>query len=245
MRSALLLFGNPSTFEFCFPSAKTHILDVYHPDVFLCTNDEKEKMLELYHPVKHYIESQEAILEHAKELRRNKFGEWKYDLLKDKDLSSTFKSLACNQLKDNYEFINLFRYDVVMGGRFDVKYSYIQPIGEVKESVFYIPQVDARLESPKNGLTYFGYSAQFFWCSSATADKIFGQTLFGERDYVKEMDFQVNDEPERLLKFVCDANGIHPEYVDVKMMIIKGTSDKPLAFDFGSLDRFPEYKGEA
>lgn len=61
---------------------------------------------------------------------------------------------------------------------------------------------------------------------------------------MRESGFKVNDEPEKLLKYVCDAKGIKREFVNIGMQIIKGDSINPLAHDFGSLERYPEYLGK-
>jgi hypothetical protein len=240
VRIAFLLSGSPRTFRFCFPSVKKHILDVYNPDVFICT--ESAEVLDLYNPIWYDIRPQSMINKEALELRISKFGVPKYDLLKEKDLSATWKSLRVGQLKREIEHKLGFKYDVILNGRFDVKYLHVDPIGEVKENTIYIPKIDAHQQPiGADGLLYKGYSMQLSWFTSKTADILLGNAFFGKRDYVKESGFQVNDEPEKLLKYMCDQHGIKPEYVNMNMMIIKGTNEKPLAHDFGSLERFPEY----
>jgi hypothetical protein len=235
VKVAFLLYGCPRTYEFCFPSVKKHILDVYDPDVFICTDSEEEGMNK-YNPVFLEIRPEYEILGDAKRLRA-RFGE---SQVKNRELSSSWKVLQCTLAKKRYEHINNFIYDVVLFGRFDAKYLYIQPIESPQENTIYIPQVDARQEAPKNGLTYNGYSAQLFWCSSQVAD-IMGTSYYAERNYTGELKVEMNDEPERVFKYVCDENHICPQYVDIKFMIIKGTSDHPLAFDFKTLERYPEY----
>ncbi len=242
MRVAFLLTGNAQTYEFCFPSTKKHILDVYNPDVFLCTNTECVKTVELYHPKDYAILSSEFIIGEAIWFRTAKHGIPKYDLLKEKDLEANWKVLHCNMMKQSSELSSNFKYDVVIVGRFDVKYCYIQPIEKVEENVLYIPFKDAHQQFPgADGLTYKGYSNQLCWMTSKTADNLIGETLFGDVDYVRESGFKVNDEPEKLLKYVCDAKGIRRQFVNIGAMIIKGTSIEPLAHDFGSMERYPEY----
>jgi peroxiredoxin family protein len=143
MRTAFLLTGNSQTYEYCFPSTKKHILDVYHPDVFLCTNEGHDKILSLYQPQDYCILPGEFILSMAMKLRVQKHGVPKYDLLKAKDLEANWKVRWCNLAKQQVEWSNDFRYDAVLVGRFDVKYCYVQPIEEVEESVIYIPMKDA------------------------------------------------------------------------------------------------------
>ena len=241
MRIAFLLSGQPRTFEFCYSSVKNLIMDVYHPDIFICSDEQRDKLIELYHPVGIDVRPQEEILDVA--LRQRKHLEIPGDdVIKERDYSTIWKSLRCGQMMWKYEEENGFRYDVVMMGRFDVKYLYIQPIEPVPDDIICIPKVDARLESPNSdGLTYRGYSGQLMWCSAKTGDKIIGEMLFGKWDYIKYSNYKVNDEPEKLFKYMCDVNGIRPQYVDIKMMIIKGQPFAPLAFDLGSLDRFPEF----
>lgn len=240
MKVAFLLTGKSQTYEFCFPSTKKHILDVYHPDVFLCTDTGHDGILDLYQPKDYDIRPSSEIFNEATQLRVSKHGVPQYDLLKEKDLCTTWKGFRCNQLKQKYETSS--KYDVVILGRFDVKYLYIQPIEKVEENVLYIPSKDAHQQIPgTDGLTYRGYSTQLCWMTSTTADSLIGETFYGEKDYVKESGFKVNDEPEKLLKFVCGAKGIRREFVNIEMMLIKGTSFIPIAHDFGTLGRYPEY----
>src|SRR3989304_4806894 len=61
MRIALMMCGQPRTMEFCFPSQKKHILDAYHPDVFIYSDDQRQRMIELYNPVTIDVRCQEEI----------------------------------------------------------------------------------------------------------------------------------------------------------------------------------------
>lgn len=42
MKCALIVFGHMRTYERCFPSLKQNLIDIYNPDVFIHTWDEKE-----------------------------------------------------------------------------------------------------------------------------------------------------------------------------------------------------------
>ena len=47
--------------------------------------------------------------------------------------------------------------------------------------------------------------------------------------------------PEHVVKNYCDRNGIVAQFVDMQMMLIRGTNEAPLSFDHQPLSEYPEY----
>ncbi len=243
MKSALLLSGQPRTFEFCFPSLKEHILDVYHPDIFIVTDatpDQERRLRELYKPVAMENVDQETINAETARLRAEAGHP---DPVPERVLSVAYKHLRCVQLKKDYEATH-GSYDVVILSRFDVKFASVQKIGPVEEDVFYLPLVDAYpvVSWPVRGLHWGGYSTHTCWMSSKTCDKL-QNIYFAPTDWL-ELASKVmkwGDNPEHVLKYFCDNNGIRPEFVEIDMMLIRGTSENPLGFDHKPIFHYPRF----
>jgi hypothetical protein len=246
MRVALLMCGQPRTMEFCFPSLKKHILDVYEPDVFVCSDDQEERLIELFKPVMIDVRSQEDIDKRVADFR-SKYEPYDNSIIppiQPKDLSIAWKLWRANRMKRKYELSNNFTYDVVMISRFDVKFAGVQPIGNVEENVIYVPRIGAYWITPPDapGIHWHGYSAHLCWMSSKVADMIAGIYFEGEDNYkiaceVAEWGYI----PEHVLKNFCDRNGIQAQLVEISMMLIRGTSQNPLSFHHQSLIGYPQY----
>ena len=78
--------------------------------------------------------------------------------------------------------------------------------------------------------------------SSKVSDMTIGIYFEGEDNYkiacaVAEWGYI----PEHVLKHYCDRNGIKAEFVDIEMMLIRGTSEAPLSFHHHPLSEYPEY----
>ena len=243
MKYALLMCGQPRTMEFCFPSLKKHILDVYHPDVFLCSDEQEERLRELFNPMRIDIHSQEKIDAEVAELRAG-YTNQPGDGLVAKDLSIAWKVWRANQMKREIEAEFGFRYDTVMISRFDVKFKSIPDIGKAEENTIYVPRVGAYWNSPpdEQGIHWHGYSAHLYWMSSKVADGVAGIYFEGEDNF--NIARQVADWgyiPEHVLKNYCDRHGILAQLVDIEMMLIRGTSEAPLSFHHHPLSEYPEY----
>ena len=243
MRYALLMCGQPRTMEFCFPSLKKHILDVYHPDVFVCSDEQKERLKELFDPIRIDVRSQEVInVEYAE--MRSRYHPPEAETMVPKDLSIAWKVWRANQMKREIEAELSFTYDVVMISRFDVKFKCVPAIGEAEENVIYVPRVGAYWITPPDepGIHWHGYSAHLCWMSSKVSDMTAGMYFEGED--VFKLACEVVDWgyiPEHVFKFFCDRNGIRAQLVDIEMMLIRGTSEAPLSFHHQSLSNYPEY----
>jgi len=244
MKAALLICGQPRTMEFCYPSIKAHILDVYKPDVFICSDEQKERLVELFNPVNIDIRTQEEIDIEIKVLR-GKYVYPKDEIVPHKDLSISWKVYRAAQMKREYESLNGFEYDVVFITRFDVKFKSIQEVREIEENKIYVPKVGAYWYTPPDtpGIHWHGYSTHLCWMSSQVADKISRLYFFGENNYqlASVHNKQWGYIPEHVLKFFCDRNHIKAEFVDIEMMLIRGTNDAPLSFHNQYLTEFPEY----
>lgn len=245
MKTALLLCGQPRTMEFCFASQKKHIIDVYQPDIFISTDEQLERITELYNPVYIDVRSQEEILAKAVNMRL-KYNAPENEIMTRSNLSISWKYFKANQMKRTYEIMNNFRYDLVFVSRFDVKFKRIQKITDIKENTLYVPRIGAYHITPpdKPGIHWLGYSAHLCWMNSEVADKISGHTLLGDEDIVKLATeaLPINgNNPEHVLKFFCERNNINVELVNIDMMLIRGTSDNPLSFHNLPLANYPEY----
>lgn len=247
MRAALLLCGQPRTMEFCYPSQKAHILDVYKPDVFIVSDEQEERLTELYNPVGIEIRSQAEIDKDAA-LLRSKYPPYDNAVtppIQPNDMSCAWKVYRAAQLKREHEQQNGFTYDVVLRSRFDVKFNKVPPIGKAAENTLYIPRRGAYWITPKDvdGIHWHGYSSHLCWASSEVMDAIAGMYFEGEDNF--KIAAAVADWgyiPEHVLKNFCDRNGIQAQFVDIDMMLIRGTSDAPLAYDSQALKGFPEYQ---
>jgi hypothetical protein len=243
MRYALLITGQPRTMEFCFPSLKQHILDVYHPDVFVVSDEQRERLIELFNPVGIDVRSQEEIDELYKALRM-KYVTPDQERVPAKDLSCVWKQYRAAEMRREYENTNGFDYDVVIQTRFDVKLLKVPPITMPKENTFYVPIRGGYWDTPPDepGIHWHGYSTQLCWMSSKVSDMTIGIYFEGEDNYkiacaVAEWGYI----PEHVLKHYCDRNGIQAHFVDIEMMLIRGTSEAPLSFHHHSLSEYPEY----
>jgi len=245
MRAALLMCGQPRTMEFCFPSLKKHILDVYHPDVFISSDEQKERLIELFQPIAIDIRTQAEIDREIECLRSKYLPTNLIPPVQPKDLSSAWKVYRAAEMKREYQNLMGFVYDVVLVSRFDVKFSKIPKIGTIKENTIYVPRTGAYWITPPDrpGIHWHGYSTHLCWASSKVNDMTAGMYFEGEDNY--RIACEVADWgyiPEHVLKNFCDRNGIRAELVEISMMLIRGTSDSPLSFDHQSLTNYPHYR---
>jgi len=240
---ALLLAGQPRTFEFCYLSLKHHILDVYNPDVFICADSEGEKLAQLYKPVGMAIVNHQDAYQEAIDLR-NSLG--LSPNIPEAALSVAYKVMLCNGMKMAQEIVNKAAYDVIILTRFDVKFATVQPIGEIKLDTLYVPFIDAYpiKSDERPGHHWGGYSAHLSWMSSHVADKL-ANMYFSEVDWLKlatEAKADWGQNPEHVLEFYCTRNNINVEFINVDMMLIRGTSKSPLAFNNTSLKSYPKFR---
>ena len=170
---ALLIAGQPRTMEFCYPSQKQHILDVYYPDVFICSDDKEQRMRELYNPVGIDIHDQVYIDEQIV-IKRSKFIPPGQEVMPHKDLSIAWKVWRVNEMKQGYEKEHGFVYDVVLLTRFDVKFASIQTIEIPKPDTLYVPTIGGYWATPPDepGIHWHGFSTHMCWMSSSISDRL-------------------------------------------------------------------------
>lgn len=240
MRAALLLCGQPRTMEFCYPSQKKHLLDVYKPDVFIVSDEQEERLTELYNPVAIDVRPQEEMFNLALDVRKN-FP----SVMAVNDLSIAWKVSKAAEMKTQHERANGFVYSVVILTRFDVKFKSIQQI-KAEENTFHVPLVGGYWNTPPDnpGIHWGGYSAHLCWSTSEIMDDI-ANIYFDEKDYLT---LAVNSgvpfgwAPEHVLKYFCDVNNINVSFADIQMMLIRGTNKNPLAFDNRKIANYPDYQ---
>ena len=249
LRMALCIYGQPRTMEFCAPSVKEHLLDVYHPDVFICSDEQGDKMKELYNPVAIEIHADSEIWKSIGD-RRNWYGfthpspGWpQFQIKPSLVLNFMFKGWRCGEMLRAYEAEH-GQYDVVVTTRPDIKFLYIQPITMPEEKSLYIPRVDAhQWPIDESGLHWkLGYSTHTWWSSSVIASSIFDSYNWSDQ-YFRETGVWCG---EMMIKWFCDKSNIKVQYTDVTQMIIKGDKDNPRSnsIAFGKLlsaFHYPEY----
>ena len=136
-------------------------------------------------------------------------------------------------------------YDVVFWSRYDVKFLSIPQVLTPEPNTIYVPRVGGYHITPpaEPGIHWGGYSAHLCWMSSAVAD-ILIEMYFSEEDWVRravESSAEWGHVPEYMLKFFCDQKGIKAEFVNIEMMLIRGTAENPLSFNYQPLSDYPPY----
>jgi hypothetical protein len=243
MKIALCLYGQARTFEFCAPSVKKLIMDVYSPDVFICSDTQGDKLKELYRPVSMEIISDSEV---DSKLDKRGYPEWasfpgwpQYHILISREMNYRYKEWRCGEMLKTYG-----PYDVVVVTRPDIKFLHIDPITMPEENYLYLPKIDAhQWPADENGLFWHvGYSAHTWWSSYSTAQKLLDSYHWCD-DAFKALGCWSG---ELMLRWYCDQNNIRIKQTNVTQMIIKGDKNHPRSdsFEFGeplSLTHYPEY----
>jgi len=234
MKMALCFSGQPRTMEYCYPSIKKHLLDVYDLDVFVCSDDQKGRIQELYDPVSMEIYSQDEI--------NRKIG----DRLSaypncltspDKDLSTMWKARRVGEMLHEVEEKRGI-YDVVVSTRFDLKILSLSPITLPQPNCIYLPYLDGLLTLPDSeGKHFGGYSSQLVWSSSLVAHRHLEFYDTCDEFYHQLGHWHI----EEMTKLMYDANGIGGKLVDMSIMIVRGTNENPLSTDMTPLSTHPEF----
>ena len=249
LRMALCLFGQPRTMEFCAPSLKKLLLDVYHPDVFICSTEQMDIMKILYDPKNIEIYSEDEIYARMGN-KRTKFpvvvpipGWPQMCINPGRELNYMWQGMRCKEMIAEHEK-KYGKYDVIVATRFDVKFLYIQPITKPLEDCFYVPKIDAhQWEADWKGIHWhLGYSAHMWWSSSKVA-----QILLDGYNYCNEHTAETGIwNGEARVKWVCDKNNINVVNTDVTHMLIKGDNEHPrsCSLKYGkelSATHYPQY----
>lgn len=211
---AFCISGQPRTMEFCFPSIKTHILDIYHPDVFIVSDSLESRIQELFNPIDIEIHTQDeewlAIGE-----KRTKYISHDPPTVPERNVSIFWKSFRCGEMLREHERLH-GRYDIVLIGRFDVVIHRVQAIAVPEEGVLCVPRVDAHLLPPDaNGYHFGGYSAQLCWCSSRVASLLFDEYFWSDQYY--QLYNWWGCEP--MLRWFLERHGIKIQHVEIDMSI--------------------------
>lgn len=161
MRVALLLSGQFRDAKVCFPSIKTNLLDVFNPDVFISTwiNSDKitpsswfgitpqddsnmSEILEMYSPVSFLTEDfvyfKEEFLESDSQLLDSKL-EPGSQTKTFNVYSMWYKKNSANKLREECEKKKKFKYDIVIGSRFDLIFLESPNIQKLDENIIKIP----------------------------------------------------------------------------------------------------------
>ena len=240
MNIALVICGQPRTFEFCFPSLKRNILDVYNPDVFIVTDAQADRITDLYRPVAITIVEQEPAFNDALKKRGSL-----PCVVPVNDLSIAWKVNTAMQMKKQYENDGGFIYDTVALTRFDVKFKSVPEI-KAQANTFHVPLTGGYWTTPPAdpGIHWGGYSTHLCWSTSEVMNNI-SNLYFDGKDYLtlaSNAGVPFGWAPEHVLKYYLDTNQINVQLENIEMMLIRGTNENPLAFDNRRIAEFEDYE---
>jgi hypothetical protein len=229
MKTALCLYGQPRTLEFCAPSIQKHLIDKFNADVFCCSDSQGDRIEQTYHPKGIEIHSGDEI-KAAIGNRISRYGESvpnpgpykEYPIYPPIDLMFMYQVWRTGQLLRDYEVKN-GKYDFVMGSRFDAKYLKVPTINP-KENTFCIPRIDAQGGILENGIHWnIGYSSHF-WCAPAEI----GYQMLDAYHWTDQCFRETGQwAGEAMLKHYCDKNNIKVKFIEVDFMLIRGSNQQP------------------
>lgn len=241
LRTALCITGLPRTMEYCYPSQKQHLLDVYHPDVFVCASSDKSRIQKLYNPTGMIFIDEDHALEEATRLRQG-LTPVAYP---PSALPFSYKTKLCVEQMRKWERDSGRPYDLVFISRFDVKFKSIQPVELPEENTLYVPRIGAYWATPpaEPGIHWGGFSGHLCWTTPRVAEMI-ANVYYAPEDWHGRSCASSEtwgNAAEYLLKYFCDHNGIQARLVEIEMMLIRGTPEAPLSFNWQDLSAYPDY----
>lgn len=214
MRTAFCLTGQPRTFEYCYPSIQKFIIDVYHPDVFICIDgDAGERFSELYHPTEIHVVSEEENLSAIRGMEE-KYTVRPIEAVVGNNVSLFYKWKVCELLKSEHG-----EYGVVIFGRPDMEIMSFDPAQtDMEKGTIYLPQVDALGNTFGNdGILYGGWGGQLAFGDESVAH-VFG-TMYDSVDAL----YKANNEwhTERMFMKHCLNNGIKRKSFDIDFRLVR------------------------
>ena len=230
LRMALCMYGQPRTMEFCYPSQKKNILDVYHPDIFVCSDSQGARISELYNPTAIEIHSPAAeenlMGEHRLRYGTVQHNSTPYPKFPHQDLSVMFKAWRCGEMIREHEKTH-GEYDILSASRFDIKYLSVEPLEKPNENSLYIPRVDANQGAADVRGVHWGtgYSTHFWYSNSSIGHMLFDSYIWSDEHFQATGEWNT----EKSLKWRCEKDGIRIYYIEVKFMLIRGTNSNPLS----------------
>ena len=161
MRVALLLSGQFRDAKFCFPSIKEHLLDIFNTDVFISTwtnsdsiipsswfgetpgdDSNIDQILEMYSPISFRAEDYNNLsggfLSRESTLLDSRLDQ-NFQTKTLNIFSMWYKKQSANKLREEWERKNNFRYDIVIGSRFDLIFLESPNIQKLDENIIKIP----------------------------------------------------------------------------------------------------------
>lgn len=220
LKFALLLTGQPRTYRYCFPSFQKHILEPYHPDVFICVDGEEQGMRELFQPVDMHIvtpeEDKQAIGD-----RQSRYTKHSSEVVVWANISHVYKWKVCYSLMVNHAT----DYDVVLMGRPDtffkrINFDFSVPL---KENTLYLPQVDALGNGAKEdgGIYANGWGGQLCWGTMHVAEVISKMYDCADTNYELCGEWHV----ERVFRRHCRELGVDKaSMVDIDFHLVRETN---------------------
>lgn len=161
MKVALLLSGQFRDAKLCYSSIKEFLLNTLNPDVFISTwsgsenivpsswfgvtpqdDSNIDEILDMYSPVSFRVENfgkiSEQFLEREASLLDSRLDQ-NFETKTLNVFSMWYKKYSANKLREEWEKKNSFRYDVVIGSRFDLHFLENPNIQKIDEGRIKIP----------------------------------------------------------------------------------------------------------
>ena len=215
MRFALWMVGLSRTFEYCYPSIKQHILDVYSPDVYVCMDGNDARFAELYHPVEMHIVSPE---ENTKAIgdRPARYKTRPTESNVAGDMSFIYKWAWCYNLMAGHG-----QYDVVMLCRPDVridKFEFDFSQG-IQDKTIYLPKIDALgNKCDDDGTIYMGgWGGQLCFGTQETMRILALMYDDADKNYNDRQEWHI----ERVFRHHGKKYGLSDKHFDIQFRIVR------------------------
>lgn len=205
MKTAICFSGYLRTYKLTFPTIKTNLLDKLKPDVFIHTWDRvdfnsfpifSQELNKIFYP-------KLLLIERMNRSRGSEYRKYLVDNRSAENVSNMFYSIyRADELRQQYENKNKFKYDLVIRCRFDLKF------------LENLPEIDLlSLNLPKDG-KFSGENDQFAIGNSDIMTK-YSSLYLNLNNIVNQIDFR----PESLLKQHLKNNNIAIKHCPIRYVI--------------------------
>lgn len=216
MKTALCISGHLRTIFKTIKNINQHFKNI---DVFISTYDtlgfDKKrgdgqttslKTKDIEKTLRNSLNIKELFIEPIKSFNKEKYTN-KYDCVRDVTtvLGMYYKIFHANKLKQDYEELNNFKYDIVIRYRADIFMN--KPFNLLQEPIV-IPNIGF----------YGGYNDQLAYGQSNYMDKYCN--LYNKIDEYYDQGMPIH--PETMLKFHLDKENIIPKFQDIDYVLLRG-----------------------
>lgn len=227
MKIALCLSGHLRAFEQTYSSFKTHILNIYNPDIFIhtwdklgfsCayksdrtlnnTNSKESIVKKLYNPKKMIIEDSNFI-EHLK-LEANQYAPHLTNVPKHVGhmASMFYKIYACNEIRKQFELENEIKYDYIIRCRPDLMFNTPLTLPPLEQNTVYIPQ----------HISGAGWYTDQFAISDPDSMDLYSSLYFDMPEYfMAKMEFY----PEKFVFWGLNKKSLITKFIDINFHILR------------------------